>query len=1129
MKRSSPSPESPMRMQIAGCSRYLAAAGILLLLLQSCRTPEPVIPPEPEIDDPRTEEVHAAVRLLIEELYETKEPVLLPTAVFADSISLYDKEMTLNVYMNDRFSYVPWREADTQALYRIFSRLLPDRYRDYRIRILTLGEPVESLIPNYFRESPEHYDFQRMPYADKLRPRPVVHREGRHLIPRHGLEGRQIALWHSHGWHYNQQMERWEWQRPRLFQTVEDLLPMAFTLPYLIPMLENAGAYVWSPRERDTQTNEVIVDFDGSSGNSRVDIEGDWQYATPGFAIGSPPYGDGENPFRQGRYFYTGENGTATMTWIPDIPEAGEYAVYISFASRPVSSDRARYTVYHRGGQTEFTVNQAIGGGTWIYLGHFEFEEGVNPGKGQVVLTGPADDDADAGRRARVITADAVRFGGGMGSVARDGEVSGRARYLEAARYYMQYAGMPDSLVYGTTGGRSDVVDDFRGRGEWVNYLMGAPFGPNAARETRGLGIPIDLSLAFHTDAGITRNDTVVGTLMIYSIEDGDSLREYPDKISRLANRDYADILQTGIVEELRRSWDPAWNRRHLFNRMYSEAVRPNTPAALLELLSHQNFLDMQFAQDPRFRFDVSRAIYISMLRYLSHRYQLDYVVQPLPVSHFRIKPLGGSDLELRWNPVRDSLEATAIPDRYIVYKKRGDEPFDAGRITTEASYQFTGLEPGVMYRFKVVAANEGGKSFPSETLSAMVSGELRRPVLIVNGFERVSGPAIVDEPGFSGFANFLDSGVPDRYDIHFTGEQYDFDPESEWRTNDAPGHGASHADYETRIIAGNSFDYPAVYGASLRELGVPFVSASAASVRSRQVDPADFDVVILILGNQKSTPWPKQDKLGREPEFPVFPQRMREELERYLALGGRLFISGAHVGTDVGNRASDDPDGVRFIRETLRFQEVTSHAARTGTVRPAGDRLWPSGFRLTFNTQYDSRFYRVDAPDALEPYGEPMPVETEVPKPVREADPSSNGERGQVTMPDAGQTVSPSGDGARQSVSVSVGGIVDAAQDRVTRPDAEPGRDRLGPSFRTKMIPSGPETLIRYDDNGFSAGVGFRSAHSGAVTFGFPFESIMDPSERTEVLGGVLHYLGLDLEAAPGAQNGSDSGGTGQ
>ncbi|MDE6764965.1 MAG: hypothetical protein K2J52_01490, partial [Duncaniella sp.] len=59
-----------------------------------------------------------------------------------------------------------------------------------------------------------------------------------------GLDGRNIALWQSHGRYYDAKENRWMWQRARLMGTVEDLFPQAFVLPYLIPMLENAGAYV---------------------------------------------------------------------------------------------------------------------------------------------------------------------------------------------------------------------------------------------------------------------------------------------------------------------------------------------------------------------------------------------------------------------------------------------------------------------------------------------------------------------------------------------------------------------------------------------------------------------------------------------------------------------------------------------------------------------------------------------------------------------------------------------------------------------------------------------------------------------------------------------------------------------
>ena len=147
-----------------------------------------------------------------------------------------------------------------------------------------------------------------------------------------------------------------------------------------------------------------------------------------------------------------------------------------------------------------------MGGGTWIYLDKFSFAPGINPEQGRVVQLNKGS------KRGRTITADAVRFVGGMGNIVRNGATSGRPRYQEAARYYLQYAGMPDTLVW-KLNDSNDYNDDYQSRGEWVNYLMGAPSGPRNNRKAKGLGIPVDLSLAFHTDAGITENDTVIGTL----------------------------------------------------------------------------------------------------------------------------------------------------------------------------------------------------------------------------------------------------------------------------------------------------------------------------------------------------------------------------------------------------------------------------------------------------------------------------------------------------------------------------------------------------------------------------------------------------------------------------------------
>lgn len=51
-----------------------------------------------------------------------------------------------------------------------------------------------------------------------------------------------------------------------------------------------------------------------------------------------------------------------------------------------------------------------------------------------------------------VVCADAVRFGGGMGNIARGGRISGLPRYLEGARYSAQWAGMPYEVYAGRKG-----------------------------------------------------------------------------------------------------------------------------------------------------------------------------------------------------------------------------------------------------------------------------------------------------------------------------------------------------------------------------------------------------------------------------------------------------------------------------------------------------------------------------------------------------------------------------------------------------------------------------------------------------------------------------------------------------
>src|SRR5690606_22402320 len=217
----------------------------------------------------------------------------------------------------------------------------------------------------------------------------------------------------------------------------------------------------------------------------------------------------------------------------------------------------------------------------------------------------------------------------------------------------------------------------------------------------------LDLSLAFHTDAGIKGGDSTVGTFTIYRKRYIETKTYFPDNISRFANRDFADIVQTEIVNDIRAKYDSAWNRRWLWNSKYSEAARPNFPSMLLELLSHQNFTDTKFSLDPRFRFDVSRAIYKGMLKFLSAQYGFDYVVQPLPVTHFSAEFINEADVILKWIPQDDPLEETAIAEKYIVYIRKDDGGFDNGFIVDSNYVVIKNIEPGVIYSFKVSARSE--------------------------------------------------------------------------------------------------------------------------------------------------------------------------------------------------------------------------------------------------------------------------------------------------------------------------------------------------------------------------------------------------------------------------------------
>ena len=827
-----------------------------------------------------------------------------------------------------------------ESIYSQVKALLPDHLRRYEVSIETDGRPIEELVPNFFRQGKKDHTRQ---LHETYKGEPWVKNISRPYTAEQGLEGNHIALWQSHGRYYKADKDDWYWQRPRLFCTTEDLFSQTFVVPFIIPMLQNAGAVVFTPRERDYQPNEVIVDNDQPNRNGtyiesfrRKQKHLKWQTTQQrGFAQYKEIYESCDSPFTDGsaRYVPTVSSAKdeAMAQWVPNIPEEGRYAVYVTYQSYENSVTDATYTIYHKGGETEVRVNQRIGGGIWVYLGTFEFDEGEHD-YGMVTLSNQSKEKG-------IITADAVRFGGGMGNIVpegHDGSVrpSGLPRWAEAAKYSVQWFGFP-YRIHTEPFGTNDYNNDINARSAAVNDLSGSSIY-NTQRI--GRGVPLDLSVAFHTDAGVKTNDDFVGSLSIYMTDFNNG--KTGAGLDRYVSRDLSSMFLTNLSTDLQKYH---WQVRQLWNRNYGEARAPLTPACILEMLSHQNFADMRMAYDPHFKFDLSRSVYKTIVKYLATLYKRDYTIQPLPVENFSIALNERKQTAtLSWSPVNDPLEPTAKPKEYIVYTRRGYQGFDNGTIVKGTGHTVT-LNPDEVYSFKITALNDGGESFPSEVLSCGISSRNKGTVLVVNAFTRLEGPKVIDTQTECGFDLDTDPGVPYGAYTGFCGRQRSFD-RAKAGSEASDGLGMSGNELEGQIFMGNTFDYPSIHGHAILLSGNhSFTSCSEKSVQTGKVSLSDYPIIDLIYGTQKQ-----------------FDSHTNTLVTQYFTHGGKVLLSAANAGapslggTTVGSitqKSIKTLSGCGLTFDIYRDMNPESYCV------PAPSVLSPTGNAFAILTYADGNF----------------------------------------------------------------------------------------------------------------------------------------------------------------------------
>lgn len=866
-------------------------------------------------------------------LQNRAKKVIFHSQPYLVSYNLDDRRRTLNVQLSPSFAAQDFTASSVRFYYKRLAKALPRPYNKYKLTIMAGGLPIEQLVAGSKCEKGMPNAWGKMEYEGA----PWVMNDSRPYFVSHGLFDRHLSLWASHGRYYDGKKDRWKWQRPNLFGTTEDLFTQTIVIPYLIPMLENAGAVVFTPRERDWQKNEVIVD---NGGRGYVEDSGKetWKTAQEkGFAYHAGTYRDGENPFTQGTARAVKATKKADVSWAsyqPNIPQGGKYAVYVSYQSLKNSVSDAQYIVMHKGQRTVFKVNQQMGGGTWVYLGTFDFDRGNNEFN-RVVVTNSSSESG-------VVTTDAVRFGGGMGNIERGGSCSGMPRCLEGARYSAQWAGAPYS-VYSSKNGSDDYGDDINVRSNMTNWLAG---GSTYVPTLEGKKVPIELSLAVHSDAGYTTvNDSIIGSLAICTTSFNDG--RLNSGVSRMVSHDFADSLLTGLQRDISGKYRK-WTRRYLWDRNYSETRKPEVPSAIIETMSHQNFADMRRGLDPNFRFTLARSLYKTILRFVNGNHSVPSVVQPLPVSNFRIERNSSGGLRLSWIAEKDEQEPTAVPTSYIVYTSEDGMGFDNGTVVYTSSFDFE-AKKGVNYCFKVTALNRGGESFPSETLAAYLSKSAHaKDILVVDGFSRLSGPAVVDDYSRQGFDLGSDIGVSYGLTAGWNGRQQCFD-KSRAGSEGEGSLGYCGDELAGRFIMGNNRDGSVCHVKDIAMSGAyNVVGCSLEALDNNLVKLDQYNLVDIAFGLQRND--------GHSlVVYKTFSETLQSKLRSYAKSGGRILVSGAYVGSDM-----TQPHERSFMSDVLK-------TTFTGTDTNSGNNM-VDGLGLSFDIirQINDRHFAATSVDRI-------------------------------------------------------------------------------------------------------------------------------------------------------------------
>ncbi len=627
---------------------------------------------------------------------------LLTCALPCAGASIWDTPPRLPTDVTPTFD--EWISSHTQAI-------AADSWRE-TFTSPTLYHDLETTVPPGIRERmgiDPNAEVVRPVLGDVMVPGPV----GRQ--PKGLLSGKIIYTTGGHGWTYDENTGIWYTQRPLTFDVVEDMGNID-QLNFFADLLWRVGATVVPLRPLGYQTQERILD----NTDRHVKWQGEWYDATPG--PNSLHFGqhDAKIPYR---YAIATKDEASVARYAPSFDRSGIYPVYV-WARDGADRVPQVYRVVHLGGCTEVVVDHSRVGKGWVWLGNFPFDTKHN---GFVEVTSRVDNPQFADGK-RVVIADAVRFGNGLGDINRSSGISGYPRNEECALYWIermlpangwpthQYAEHDDSAA-----------------------SVGAPPRNTAYMNNEKSGTYFDrIFLSWHSNALDRAVDPVGrGATGLYCKSPElctDFQKEYAEGCALVINDMLSSLTELGKLLPV--PYDPFTSLTFSqinFGEIRRDYIGNEMCATIVEVAFHDDEQDAKLLRSPFVRSLFARGMVRNIANFMANHGALrgNKDLMP-PGAPDMIGAFTETDGKARivFRPAKnDEALVESKADGYMLYESSDGVGFNGGRLLKKEQLIPSALATDALefktdrttkehpVFFKVTAVNESGESRPSWTM----------------------------------------------------------------------------------------------------------------------------------------------------------------------------------------------------------------------------------------------------------------------------------------------------------------------------------------------------------------------------------------------------------------------------